>query len=519
MAELHFPWLQLMIATPTIGALWLATVRDPERVWKYAFVITAITLLLSLCAWQDLRMLQSFEAHDRWDVVTSLWGLNSLVIDQISAPLLALAALLYFLVTLATLRTKFRRFPFALNLVSLSLLLALLNCRAPWGIIALLAAQAVPPWWELRAQNRSTRVFSAHMLLAIALLAGSWAMISARGQSADQSMLPVAMLAAAVLIRSGVVPVHCWVTDLFENVTLGSALLFVAPMPGAYAAVRLVLPIAPESILRGVMLLSLVTAVYAACMALIQREARRCFAYLFLSNASLVLVGLEVATPISFTGGLALWLSGGMSLAGLGLTLRALETRCGRLSLGVYHGLYDHMPSLAVFFLLTGLASIGFPGTIGFIGAELLVEGAVQRAPYVGVLVVLAAALNGIAVMRAYFRLFTGSQHTSSFSLEARWPEKIAVLTMTLLIIAGGFAPQPGIASRYRAATEAISRRQAHLSHAARLSHAHTLPDVAEWAASHYSISHEWSRKAITECWCVPGTRPSSAIGSCSAAN
>ena len=52
--------------------------------------------------------------------------------------------------------------------------------------------------------------------------------------------------------------------------------------------------------------LSLVTAVYAACMALIQRETRRFFAYLFLRNASLVLVGLEVATPISFTGGLAL---------------------------------------------------------------------------------------------------------------------------------------------------------------------------------------------------------------------
>jgi NADH-quinone oxidoreductase subunit M len=356
-----------------------------------------------------------------------------------------------------------------LNLLSLSLLLALLSCRAPWGIIALLGAQVVPPWWELRARNRSTRVFALHMLLFIALVAAGWAMISARGPSADQSSLPIALLAAALLVRSGVVPVHCWVTDLFENATLGSALLFVAPMSGAYAAVRLVLPIAPESILRGIILMSLVTAVYSACMALVQREARRFFAYLFLSNASLVLVGLEVATPISFTGGLALWLSVGMSLAGLGLTLRALEARCGRLSLAVYHGLYDHMPSLAVFFLLTGLASIGFPGTIGFIGAELLVEGAVQRAPLVGALVVMAAGLNGIAVMRAYFRLFTGSQHTSSFSLEARWPEKIAVLTMTLLIIAGGLLPQPGIASRYRAAAEAISRRQAHHSQAARL--------------------------------------------------
>ena len=148
------------------------------------------------------------------------------------------------------------------------------------------------------------------------------------------------------------------------------------------------------------------------------------FCYLFLSNSSLVLVGLEVATPISLTGGLCVWLSVGMSLSGLGLTLRALEARTGRLSLVDYHGLYEHMPNLAVFFLLTGLASIGFPGTVGFVGAELLVEGAVNVNPFVGMLVVLVAALNGIAVLHAYFRLFTGKRHTTSISLRSRWPEK-----------------------------------------------------------------------------------------------
>ena len=57
------------------------------------------------------------------------------------------------------------------------------------------------------------------------------------------------------------------------------------------------------------------------------------------------------------------------------------------------------MPVLAGFFLLTGLASIGFPGTIGFVAVELLVEGAVRAYPLIGAIVVLAAALNGIAVL------------------------------------------------------------------------------------------------------------------------
>ena len=55
--------------------------------------------------------------------------------------------------------------------------------------------------------------------------------------------LAIVMLALSVLVRSGVAPLHCWMTDLFENASLGTAILFVAPMSGAYAAVRLVLPL------------------------------------------------------------------------------------------------------------------------------------------------------------------------------------------------------------------------------------------------------------------------------------
>jgi NADH-quinone oxidoreductase subunit M len=231
-------------------------------------------------------------------------------------------------------------------------------------------------------------------------------------------------------------------------------------MTGAYAAVRLLLPVAPDWALQGIALLALFTAFYSAGMAIVQREPRRFFCYLFLSHSALVLVGLEMATPIGLTGGLCVWLSVGMSIAGFGLTLRALEARTGRLSLADYHGLYEHMPSLAAFFLLTGLASIGFPGTVGFVGSELLVEGTVGVYPHVGVLVVLAAALNGIAVLNAYFRLFTGAKHTATISLRSRLPERFAVLSLTALIIGGGLIPQPGVASRYHAATELLSRRQ-----------------------------------------------------------
>jgi NADH-quinone oxidoreductase subunit M len=459
MVELHLPWLELTIITPLIGVLFVFRQRDPEIARKRALIVTGLTLCLSLGAWEDFNTLHTFEAHDHWDVISPLLGADAVVIDELSAPLLPLAALLYFLMTLSTLRTKVRRFPFGWTLVSLTLVLAMLSCRSPWGLIVMLAAQTIPPAAELHSRGRSPRIFLIHMALFIGLLACGWAMIDAEGPKAEHSIWAIGMLIAAVLVRSGCVPVHCWMTDLFENASLGTALLFVTPMAGAYAAVRLVLPVAPDWALQTIALLSLFTAVYAAGMALVQREARRFFVYLFLSHSSLVLIGLEVVTPIGLTGGLCVWLSVGLSLAGLGLTLRALESRTGRLSLADYHGLYEHMPSLATFFLLTGLASVGFPGTVGFVGAELLVEGATDVYPYVGMLVVFAAALNGISVLHAYFRLFTGTKHTASISLKARLPEKIAVLSLSALIIGGGLVPQPGVSSRYHAATEIMARR------------------------------------------------------------
>src|SRR5262249_13457556 len=318
----------------------------------------------------------------------------------------------------------------------------------------------VPAFAELINRRRPVRVYALHMGLFVGLLALGWAFVDPDAGHEGQPAWALVPLLAAVLIRCGAAPVHCWLTHWFEHAAFGIGLLFVAPLTGVYLAVRLVLPIAPDWMLQSIGVFSLATAVYAAAMAVVQREARRFFAYLFLSHAALVLVGLELHTPISLTGALALWVSASLSLAGFRLTLRALEARFGRLSLADFHGLYGQSPTLAVCFLLTGLASVGFPGTLGFVAAELVVEGAVEASPYVGLAVVLAAALNGIAVVRAYFLLFTGARHASTVSLNIGPRERFAVLTLMALILAGGLFPQPGVSSRHRAAVEIVRQRE-----------------------------------------------------------
>ncbi len=460
MSELHLPWLELAILIPLLGAVWVRRRNNQDVARTHSLVLSTLTWFCAIGAWQDFGVLHKFEAHDRWDLVTHLLGRNIFVIDELSAPLLPLAALLYVLTILATLRTKVQRFSFSLALVSEAILLATLSCKLPWIVIALLTLGIIPPWIELRQRRKSTRVYLIHMGAFVFMLLAGQTLWSLSGGQGIVSIVGVSLLMGAVLLRSGIVPVHCWMTDLFEQASFGTALLFVTSMVGAYASVRLVLPIAPGWVLHSIALVSLFTAFYAAGMALIQREARRFFCYLFLSNSSLVLVGLETVTPIGMTGALCLWISVGLSLVGFGLTLRSVESRIGEVTLNEYRGLYSHTPMLAAFFLLTGLASIGFPGTIGFVGAELLVEGAVQLYPVVGSAVVVVAALNGLAVLHAYFRIFTGTTHAGTIDLQIRKPERSAVLILTALILGGGLYPQPGVTSRYHAAIELSKGRQ-----------------------------------------------------------
>ena len=469
MSEFQLPWLELAIMVSLVGAAWVARIRSPQAASNWSLLFSGLSLAAALGAWLEFTALHNspapvVEAIDRWRFVTRLLGLELFKVDQLSAPLLPLVALLYFLTILATLRTKLRRFSFTWCLVSQALALATFSCKEPWGIIALLSAGTLLPYLELRARQKSTRLYLLHMGLFVILLVLGWGLVEYGGSERPRSPWVLLPLLVAVLIRGGMAPFHCWVTDLFEKASFGNALLFVAPIAGAYALIRLVIPICPDWLLRSVGLVSILTAVYAAGMSLIQNDARRFFSYIFISHSALVLAGLQMVTPTGLSGALYLWLSIGLSLVGFGLTLRALEARRGRLSLAEFQGLYEHAPALAICFILTGLASVGFPGTFGFVGAELLVHGVVETYPYIGVAVVVASALNGIAMVRAYFILFTGARYASSVSLQIGFRERLAVLALTALVLIGGLYPHPGIASRYQAAEELLEHREAGLS-------------------------------------------------------
>ncbi len=452
-----FPWLELSLAIPLVGAACLWIVRDTQSAYRWCLVFAGATLGCAVAACTEYYTGQSSLATPR--ELEDYSGPPILAVDELSAPLLPLIALLHCLIALATARTKMGRFSFAGLLAGGAVRLAACVCVAPWPLVGLLALDAAPPFFEIRRRGRSSRLYAIHAGLFGALLVAGWTCVDGLGWTG----LGAVLILSAAVVRSGAFPAQIWVTDVSEKASFATALLFATPLIGVYAVVRLALPIAPVWALEVFGVVALGTAVYAAGMGVVERDARRFFAYLFVSHASLVLVGLGLHTPFAVTGALVMWLSVALSLTGLGLSLRAVEARFGALVLTEYRGLYDKSPALAVCFLLTGLAAVGFPGTSGFVAVELLVDEAVGSHEAFGLVVVLVAAVNGIAVVRAYLLLFTGRRHETGVALAITPRERVAVLTLAALILIGGLMPQTYLESRHRAAEAVLRGRQENL--------------------------------------------------------
>jgi NADH-quinone oxidoreductase subunit M len=249
---------------------------------------------------------------------------------------------------------------------------------------------------------------------------------------------------------------------VFDHGRLGPAILFNAPQVGAYMTVVLIVPRASPDMLRLIAILALGTAVYGAALALVQSSARRASGYLFMSQSALVMAGLDCTSASALAGGLLVWLSAGLAFAGLGRCVQVLESRRGRLDLTTYHGGYERMPLLAISFLAMGLACTGFPGTLGFVGQELLVDGAVDVFPVMGFAIVIASALTGLAVLRMYFSLFCGrldSRAGSGRWLGLRPREAWTFVALVIALVGFGLAPRPLVDSRFAASDDILRLR------------------------------------------------------------
>jgi NADH-quinone oxidoreductase subunit M len=391
-------------------------------------------------------------------------------VDTLAAVLLPFAAGLWLLTVAVTPRASLDRL--GLRRTAVATLITLASFLTENAIV-LLALSAASVWTFLSAlsdpaHRSQRRIVAAYLGVSTLLLAiGVALLVTPSVQNTRLETAAMWLIVVAAVVRKGIFPFHAWLPEVFDRGRLGPAILFNAPQIGAYITVVLIVPRASPDMLRTIALLALCTAVYGAMLALVQRSARRACGYLFMSQSALVMAGLDCTSASALAGGLLVWLSAGLGFAGLARCVLVLEARRGRLDLTAYHGGYERMPVLAISFLAVGLACTGFPGTLGFVGQELLVDGAVDVFPVMGFAVVIASALTGLAVLRMYFSLFCGRPETSAhpgFRFGLRPREAWTFVALVTALIALGVIPRPLVDSRFDASEEILRQREVRLS-------------------------------------------------------
>jgi len=389
----------------------------------------------------------------------TIFGASALRMDELSATLVGLPAILWLITIGATPNARLDRQALELAALGTATTTAAFLTESPLLLALAWIARTV---LFLRALDgpgaRAARRNCGWYLWASSTLFVAGIVSIYLFEAADVGL---GLLVAAILIRKGIMPFHAWIPNAFDRGRIGPTVLFCAPQLGTYAAAVLIVPQASAEILRAVAVLSLVTAVYGSVLAFIQHDARRAAGYIFVSQSSLVLAGLDSTTTEALAGSLVLWLSSALAFTGMARTVQSLEARRGRLDLRKHHGGYEQMPLLASGFLVLSLACTGFPGTLGFVGEEMLLDGAIQDFPVLGLMVVAASAFTGLAVLRMYFSLFCG-RSGSGARFPMRRQEAIAIGAVAAFLIAAGMFPRPLIASRHRAAQSVLAERAPH---------------------------------------------------------
>lgn len=457
MTALGLPWLLLLLVLPLAYALVARARLDATIVRRVAIAVGVVMLG---CSIPPLVQASAGTVYDPLDPAAILGFEPLFVADVLSAPLLPFTIAVWLLVLVVSPRAALTPATVRRSALGVASALAVFLTRSEALLALLWIASILVLLADIRAAGRE-RVFRVALVYlgasAVFFVAGVVLLLF------EQVEWGTALVAVAVLVRKGIVPVHSWIPELFEHGPFGSAVLFSIPQLGAYVGATILLPRSSEAVLTTIVVLSLVTAVFGAALAVVQTDARRAVGYLFVSQSALVMTGIESPSIEGITAGLSLWLSSGAAFAALAMTVWVIELRRGRLPLNALHGGYDQAPILASSFLVLGLACSGFPGTLGFIGGELLLDAAVSSFPYVGFLVVLATALSGLAILRMYFALFCGRAGVS-IPTPFRRRKRILFAALVAVLLAGGLSPKPIVDSRATAAQALLAARSHRLA-------------------------------------------------------
>lgn len=216
-------------------------------------------------------------------------------------------------------------------------------------------------------------------------------------------------------VKSAVWPLHTWLPDAYGEAPLPGTIMLAAVLSkmGVYGFLRLAVPMLPQAVAAAEPLmfsLGVMAVIYISLVTLAQTDMKRLIAYSSVAHIGVIVIGIFTFTLEGIEGALFQMLSHGLIIAGLFICSGVLLARGETLQLSRLGGLAASMPVFAVFLMLFSLASMGLPGTSGFVGEILVIVGAMKVNFWVSLLggggMILGAAYMLVLLRAVLFEKF-----------------------------------------------------------------------------------------------------------------
>lgn len=238
-----------------------------------------------------------------------------------------------------------------------------------------------------------------------------WTVLRHSDETLEYATLIFILLFFGFAIRMPLFPFHGWLPVLAEQGTIASAGIFLIGLKlGIYAVIRFVIPFLPEVAEQWtdfVLILGLIGIFYGALLALMQINIRRLLAFAVISQTGMLIIGVFDFNTYGMEGSILLSLTFGLATAGILFAIGMIYKRTHTSFIPRLGGMFDSNSAIAVLFVVCALSTMVMPGTPGFDGIHLLVEGTIKGFGWiVSIAILLGNVLAAALLLRAFQQIF-----------------------------------------------------------------------------------------------------------------